>query len=87
MYTEEEAKNRVCHEKYPIILGAIFRSVGMSEIDGAEEKLASVTLCVASECMAWRWVAYRQVSTMRGEPIAPDLSDGRQGYCGLAGKP
>ena len=32
-------------------------------------------LCIASECMAWRWV----------DRMCPENKE--QGYCGLAGKP
>lgn len=37
-------------------------------------------LCIASECMAWRWDA--------GENVAnPNRHNTDHGYCGLAGKP
>lgn len=44
-----------------------------------------VTMCIASECMAWRWLV--------GDMQIPDGNNGfrfaqkQEGYCGLAGKP
>jgi hypothetical protein len=34
-------------------------------------------LCIATDCMAWRWE----------KPLAPLPVDERHGFCGLAGKP
>ncbi len=63
--TEDEAKTKICHRS----------------IDGdgsparviANEMFAKRFACVASSCMAWRW-------------INPD-SEAPDGYCGLAGRP
>jgi hypothetical protein len=43
--------------------------------------------CIASECMAWRWITSPgpEASPPEGGPLSstPEL----EGYCGLAGKP
>jgi len=41
-----------------------------------------VGTCIASECMAWRWVSYGGDVESMAEPIKS-----RGGYCGLAGAP
>ena len=42
-------------------------------------------LCIASDCMMWRWNAYGAVD-VRGKSIAVPITE-QGGYCGLAGKP
>ena len=39
--------------------------------------------CIASECMAWRWVE-TNINNKDGDLVP---SDDTHGYCGLAGKP
>lgn len=39
--------------------------------------------CIASRCMAWRWVFVPNPEAFDG----PELVQGDKGYCGLAGAP
>ena len=40
--------------------------------------------CIASHCMAWRWIQDELVAFAAGEKTV--VSAGKHGYCGLAGK-
>ena len=59
--TEDEAKTKLCHQTI--------------DGDGAYVREVQNTYyaCIASDCMAWRWI--------NPDSKAPD------GYCGLAGRP
>lgn len=58
MYTEAEAKEKWCPHM---------------NSDDAIDNRGDDMQCVASACMAWRWIGAQ----------GPE----QQGYCGLAGKP
>ena len=47
------------------------------------------TLCLASNCMAWRWAGWDMpdLGTIAPAPRQQDRTGERLGYCGLAGKP
>lgn len=88
--TEAEAKTMWC----PLGRGAFQYRAGAANDDcmvvaNRAENDGPITLCLASGCMAWRWVGYS---------IADDGADAKgtifrfvkevtQGYCGLAGRP
>lgn len=79
--TEDEAKLRWCPFARVTDNGcATNRHAGTKKgKDGKPRILRGNALCIASECMAWRWDEW-------------DANGGRQmtkthGYCGLAGKP
>lgn len=65
--TEEEAETKWC---------PMARSDGNNRHWGSENHIGA---CIASECMAWRWMT--KPSAVEGTGIKP------AGYCGLAGKP
>lgn len=58
--TEEEAKTKWCHQT-------------KRDVETSAE-LGTIR-CIASGCMAWRWV------------VKDDITDEPPGFCGLAGKP
>lgn len=79
--TEDEARQRWC----PML---------KSRSGEADEKghfaIDKNDLCIASECMAWRW-AYGRPEPDNPAKVGPRRSSGAQGnplgYCGLAGNP
>lgn len=58
------------------------RSIDQFLIDGGKMK-AVHTACIASECMAWRWV----LTEKPGRHVPLGVKERVQGYCGLAGSP
>ncbi len=69
MMTEAEARKKWC--PYAVPFGT---EGGNRAKDGA---LTEPTMCLASECMAWRW-----------DEITALLGDGAgNGFCGMAGPP
>lgn len=40
--------------------------------------------CIGSKCMAWRWIQDELVAFAAGTKTV--VSEGKHGYCGLAGK-
>jgi len=58
----------------------------ISEADAKRKRCcASIEpVCIASECMAWRWVE-TNINERPGDPLV--ASHNTHGYCGLAGKP
>jgi len=59
--------------------GAMNR-VGVVGEDGSLAPRSS--LCIGSECMAWRWIKKPKAAQPLGKPGKPG-----KGYCGLAGRP
>ena len=54
---------------------------GSSKLDPVRlNYIPSGTHCIASKCMAWRWVVQLQL------PIDEGLAPSTEGYCGLAGR-
>lgn len=77
MYKEEEAKKKWC--PYANVSASDSDIISNRHIQNDNSVLISFSLCIASECMAWRW-DYIEVSLdTAGDPT--------KGYCGLAGKP
>ena len=67
---EDEAKQKWC---------PYARSRSIQRGDGVTVCGALTTVCIASDCMAWRWDEFIN--------ITPEADVIREGYCGLAGKP
>lgn len=64
--TEAEAKEKWCCQPF------IKKLVKYTDRDGDKGYFAQPSLCIASDCMAWRW---------------EDGPDAKLSYCGIAGKP
>jgi len=86
--TEDEARQKWC----PFVRAADsldFRAPAANRTAGPdEEQNPTWSKCIASDCMAWRWVG----SDKTGDPptFSTDADENRKrikGYCGLAGKP
>ena len=75
--TEEEARKKWCpHGRVRSSSSAYNRSENYA-VDGPSK-------CIASDCMAWRWVKDPLIAFVaNGKPV-PDYK-GEHGYCGLAG--
>jgi hypothetical protein len=70
--TEDEAKRKWC----PMVRN------GLEPIGNcADERKPSWSLCIASACMMFRWVA------ITSQIIDEKETDTSSGYCGLGGKP
>ena len=91
MYTEDEAKQKWCPkarvadynaaDKNSPVLAATNRHAGVKTgKDGKPRILRKNAMCIASQCMAWRWGRLTRLGTDR-------VIDPRQGYCGAFGKP
>lgn len=98
--TEAEAKTKWCpfartlgwnidsvrHGEEPqFVFGSENREVGPYDADGEETvRIAGRHRCIASACMAWRWVP-KAAASPGGDP---NYYPGPwKGFCGLAGKP
>ena len=81
LLSEEEAKTKWC----PFARCNI-NNVSANRFAGAPY---DNSLCIASQCMAWRW-GHKEVDHItRGEPTqwsTIDLEQTDKGFCGLAGK-
>ncbi len=69
MHTEFEAREKWCP------FAQTDTEYGGSYNRDFKGQLSKLCLCIASDCMAWRWTEF---------DIAH--SDKKRGYCGLAGK-
>ena len=90
MHTEDEAKKMWCPQARVLV----FDSEGQASINRDEDGHFQNALCIASKCMAWRWL---RETPIRGLTAAAESETGimtkssdpespRLGYCGLAGK-
>ena len=80
MMTEAEARKKWC--PHIRISGTDRQSAMTNRCD-----TPTMTCCIASECMAWRWgPSTRWEHDADGNPTKAILEDSR-GYCGLGGKP
>ena len=75
MYTEKDARTRWCHAS---------NSRGIGSDGGL--LLLPVSLCIASECMAWR-IEFKPIPSKHQPPKEWCEKPTGRGYCGLAGKP
>jgi len=69
--TEDEAKTKWCPFVRIVSVNHVLEAIRFMDEDNEIN-----TACIASECMAWRFL-----------PCDPDTDDVPHGYCGLAGKP
>lgn len=74
--TENEAMAKTCH--------ASFAAAEIRTADGTGLREGGPWQCLASECMAWRWVP-KSGASPDGDPNY--YAGPWKGYCGLAGKP
>lgn len=82
MMTENEAKEKWC--PYSIVHD---RGAGINRTNDDDEPFdIQGNMCVASQCMAWRWVPDELQKFVQGETDM-NLCKGKIGYCGLSGKP
>lgn len=75
MKTEAEAKKCWCPFARPVFQHADdcgYVPGNRNFVPSGQSQITEQTQCIASECMAWRWVT-------------PNIET--FGYCGLAGKP
>lgn len=72
--TEEEARKKVC-KQIPV-----FDELGI--LRGADR-----ILCIASDCMKWRWGKQEEIEIDRGYSQPPDIDVVDSGFCGRGGKP
>ena len=93
--TEEEAKKKWCPH---VVASHTDPRRGFHPGQGPEEYRHGLHLCIASECMAWRWAHIRHFPEPANTgDLYPDnqgylaRKDGndmkRLGYCGKAGAP
>lgn len=75
MITEKEAKKRWCPHARVMVDQDVEVSVNRSVRGGEPDPDC---LCLASDCMAWRWESYRKLDDREGD---------RRGYCGAFGIP
>jgi len=75
--TEDEAKTKLCQERFAAL--DYTKPVNRRHIE-----------CDGSDCMAWRWHAWTEYERVPGDEKAfisgPHISTTR-GYCGKAGRP
>ena len=76
--TEDEARTKWC--PMSIVAGREGNRVG----DGISGDIHYASMCIASDCMMWRWDWDLKKTDVR-DPEDGNLPSG--GYCGLANKP
>lgn len=92
--TEDEAKTKWCPQTgvaaQPIGFGGRLewnrspRDVSLPVGENSSTAVHSMSRCIASACMAWRWDDIRPPT----QGLQPDEPHPRpSGYCGLAGRP
>lgn len=101
MHTEAEAKKKWCPEARIIAVNNSGDHVQVAG-NGRAEKGGGIhrtTMCIASDCMHWRWAQKPNPDWKPGGAIgiypAPDrrfdtppyIEDRTKGYCGLSGRP
>lgn len=82
--TEDEARKRWCpFAQVPVRIAGTVISANRARTE--DDGLDHGPLCIASNCMAWRW-SYSPESQKADEEF--DYKSGPcKGFCGLAGKP
>ena len=81
MHTEEEAKNLWC--PHAPRLGGCSKKASLNR----DHKDFPQTPCIASQCMAWRWVWHPAVVEEHNRTASPSNQGRANGDCGLAGEP
>lgn len=90
MITEAEAKTKWCPFANVYVP---YQNTGAAGNRGlsTNNNLATLTLCVGSACMAWRWIEPGHKKWVPDDQHTDDGYYQRQapthGFCGLAGKP
>ncbi len=79
MHTEDEAREKTCPHMRHVVNG---RDVDEYKIP----PVYSQSRCIASQCMAWRWLKH-QYKERPGANFNDVHAADRLGYCGLSGKP
>lgn len=75
-HSEEDARTKVC----PNLLPDIF----VEDVNhGVAHRVERHPLCIASRCMAWRWM---ETHIKDADGNLTVLSGDTHGYCGLAGR-
>ena len=71
--TEEEAKTKRCQESFGdgAVSPAGLTTVAMAHYGSAYAQITSPSMCIGTNCMAWRWADGKET----------------KGYCGKAGPP
>lgn len=88
--TEEEARNKWCPFAR-VTIDAPGVDTAWNRFPGNETPHG--TLCIGSQCMAWRWASLHRLTFSDVDPDDPvivtniDKKSKTDGYCGLAGKP
>lgn len=79
--TEDEAKTKWCPATRIGLTNNITNAMDVAvNRRGKDTPVAEPFTCIGSACMMWRWLSF-DLQTNE-ERVA-----GKQGYCGLAGKP
>jgi hypothetical protein len=99
MMTEEEAKTKWCPNARIAMIAhgesvscASNRDISLLVAPNSFDPATDVTKCLASGCMAWRWIdnelGYDPEYRRRNPSCVERLPlENRRGFCGLAGKP
>jgi hypothetical protein len=75
--TENEARKKWCPHGRVYSSNGAFNRTENRAVDGPSK-------CIASDCMAWRWIKDPLIEFVaNGQPV-PDYT-GEHGYCGLSG--
>ena len=72
--TEDDAKTKWCPFTRTTQITEYAGAVAVNRLVERDGRKAAPTVCIASGCMAWRWVH-------------PQHDEEAEGFCGLAGKP
>lgn len=77
-YTEDEARKKWC--PFARVIDDLSGAASSARLRDGTVK------CIASECMAWRWI---DVTEQNDNPTVADrtVKSSVRGFCGLAGQP
>jgi hypothetical protein len=89
MLSEDEAKQYWCPFTRVAVDGREYMEGVASANRDTGIETQKHTLCIGSQCMAWRWAGWlNRISQMVAQAPAPEDRVGeRLGFCGLAGRP
>lgn len=83
MLTEDEAKTKWCPAARVTQISGEAGNRYAFDHDGSQQ--AAFARCIASACMAWRWIGELKTFGPREAPEERRVYE--RGFCGLAGKP